>query len=96
MPPNPFVGIYGAVTRKGKSGEPLMASERLSLEQAITMYTRSGAFSGFEEIQKGSIAPGKLGDIVVLDRNLETMSMDDLKEISVEMTNCGGVVKWSK
>jgi predicted amidohydrolase YtcJ len=96
VPPNPFIGIYGAVTRKCKSGKPLIAGERLSLEQAITMYTRSGAFSGFEETQKGSITPGKLGDVVVLDSNLDTMSMDDLKEISVKMTICGGVVKWSK
>lgn len=96
VPPNPFIGIYGAVTRKCQSGERLLSNERLSLEQAVTLYTRSGAFSGFEETQKGSITPGKLGDMVVLDRNLETMPVDGLKEISVEMTICGGVVKWSK
>ena len=96
VPPNPIVGIYSAVTRKCKSGEPLIAGECLSLEQAIAMYTQSGAFSGFEETRRGSITPGKLGDIVVLDSNLETKSMDDLKEISVQMTICGGAVKWSK
>lgn len=96
VPPDPFVGIYGAVTRKCQSGELLMASERLSLKQAVAMYTRSGAFCGFEETQKGSITPGKLGDLVVLDHDLERISPDRIKEISVEMTICEGVVKWSR
>ena len=68
LPIGPMVGLYAAVTRKGESGKVYGAGEAVSMKDAITMYTRSGAFLTREEKIKGTLEVGKLADMIVLPR----------------------------
>ncbi len=70
---NPRYGLYAVVTRQTLGGEPKagwFADQRLTIEEAIEAYTKGPAWASFEESQKGSLEPGKLADIAVLDTNL--------------------------
>jgi predicted amidohydrolase YtcJ len=88
--PNPWLGIYGLVTRKTSSGDVLYAGEGITPLEAIKAYTVDGAYAAWEEDVKGNIEPGKLADLVVLDRDPLSIPPDDLKNVKTAMTVVGG------
>ncbi len=90
LPIGPMVGIYAAVTRKGMSGKVFGAEEALSVMEALRAYTLYGAWLSFEEDRKGSIEPGKLADMIVLDRDILTIDPEQIMGITVEQTWLGG------
>ena len=87
---NPWVGIAAAVRRRTVTGRLLGASEALSAEEALHSYTLAGAAVSGREDRLGSIAPGKLADLVVLDRDPLAIDPDDLAEIRPMATMVGG------
>ena len=90
-PISPWWGIWsGVVRREMASGVILAPEERLTVPQVFQLYTRNGAYIGFEEKQKGSLEPGKLADFIVVDRDVLTIPPDDLKDIQVLKTFVGG------
>jgi predicted amidohydrolase YtcJ len=91
---NPLLGIYAAVTRRAESGEYLSPEECISAEKALAMYTLNAARASFEENIKGSIAPGKLADMVVLSDDPLKSPPEKIKDIRVEMTIIDGRVVW--
>lgn len=93
-PDNPLLGIYAAVTRRAESGQQLLPEEAISAEDALALYTTSAAYASFEEDSKGSIAPGKLADMVILSADPLRSPPEELKGIRVEMTIIGGKVVW--
>jgi predicted amidohydrolase YtcJ len=93
-PDNPLVGIYAAVTRRAESGQELLSEEAISVQQALAMYTVNAAYASFEEDIKGSIAQGKLADMVVLSADPVKSPPEQLKDIRVEMTIIDGKVVW--
>jgi hypothetical protein len=90
LPIGPMVGIYAAVTRKGMSGNVYGADEALTVMEALRGYTLYGAYLTFEEDQKGSLEPGKLADMIVLDQDILTIDPDHIMDIKVEQTWLGG------
>ena len=90
LPIGPMVGLYSAVTRKGMSGRVFAEEERLTMMEALRAYTLFGAYLSFEENIKGSIEPGKLADLVVLDRDLLTINSEQIMETKVLQTWLGG------
>ncbi len=90
VPPDPLVGVYAAATRSTSAGVPLLAQERVTPLQALRMYTTAAAYSSGEERVKGSIAPGKLADLVLLSRDPTRVPLGELLNITVEMTFLGG------
>lgn len=96
LPIGPLVGLYAAVTRKGESGKVYGPEEAVSMKDALTMYTRSGAFITREENIKGSLEPGKLADMVIFPEDLLTVSPDKLLTMKVDMTIVGGRVLYDR
>jgi predicted amidohydrolase YtcJ len=96
MPTNPLLGIYEAVTRKELSGFVIAPGEKISVPEALKMYTLMGAYASGEEAVKGSILPGKLADLVVLDKDITGCDPEEIKDASVVMTVIDGKVVWER
>jgi len=96
VPPNPLAGIYAAVSRMAETGGLVLLEERISPLEAIRMYTESAAYASFEETIKGSIAPNKLADLVVLNDDPTRVPIEEIKDLEVEITIIGGDVVWGK
>jgi predicted amidohydrolase YtcJ len=93
----PWWGVWAAVVRRElTTGEILAPQERLSVLEALTLYTRNGAYAGFEEKSKGSLEPGKFADFIVVDRDVLTVSNEELKDVQVLMTFVGGELGYKK
>jgi predicted amidohydrolase YtcJ len=90
----PLMGIYAALARKTQGGQVINADEALSVVEALKMYTSNAAYASFDERVKGTLAPGKLADIVVLNGDPLKASADEIREIKVLMTIAGGEVAW--
>ena len=94
-PLNPMTGLYAAVTRatlEGKNPGGWFPEQKLTLEQAIQAYTMGSAFAEFREKEKGSLAPGKLADVVLLDSDLFSMAAGKIKDVAARCTIVGGKV----
>ncbi len=95
---NPMLGIYSAVTRRTsdrKNHDGWVSNEKISVEEAIKCYTINNAYAAFEEGIKGSIEPGKLADMVVLDENILSIDHEKIKDVKVKMTILDGEIIYS-
>jgi predicted amidohydrolase YtcJ len=95
-PASPLIGIYSAVARLSDRGDTVLPEERISLLNALRLYTDSAAKASFEDDRKGSISQGKLADLVLVSGDMTEMSPDEIKDSVVEMTIIGGNVVWSR
>ncbi|MBM3762240.1 MAG: amidohydrolase [Acidobacteria bacterium] len=90
-PYNPFWGMWITLERKPRwTDQVLFAEERITREQALRFYTINNAYLSFEEKQKGSLEPGKLADFAVLDRDILTCPVGQVRDIQVKSTWLGG------
>ena len=90
-PYNPFLGMWIVLTRQPKwTDKALHPEQRVTREQAIRLYTINNAYLTFEEKGKGSLEKGKLADMIVLERDILSVPVDDVKDIKVEQTYLGG------
>lgn len=88
--PNPFEAIYQAETRKGPEGV-LDPGQRMPREAMLFAYTRNSARAMNQQDWIGSLAPGRQADLVLLDRDVLTISPEELKDTKVVWTMLGGV-----
>jgi predicted amidohydrolase YtcJ len=95
-PWNPWLGLWIAVTRKLEQGAVHQPAEALNREQAIRLYTINNAYLHNEEKEKGSLERGKLGDMIVLDRDLMACPVDEIKDVRVRTTIVGGEVVYER
>jgi predicted amidohydrolase YtcJ len=86
----PMFGIQAAVEQRTAGGVEYAPGERLSVEEAIALYTRSAAYASFDEKRKGTLTPGKLADLVVLATDPRDVEPCDIGEIPVLATFLGG------
>lgn len=89
-PFSPLMGIQGMVTRTGWDGKVWGANQRISVAEAIRIYTINGAYASSEERIKGSITPGKLADFVLLADDPHSVAQDKIKDIRIMETYTGG------
>jgi predicted amidohydrolase YtcJ len=88
---NPWVGMHAAVNRTTATGRELgKETEALTPEEALRSYSLGGAYVTGREERQGSIAAGKLADLVVLDRDPLTVSPDELDQVRPTGTMLGG------
>lgn len=93
--PDPFAGLYALVTRKNNLGHFVAADQAISRAEALRAYTVGGSWLTREEQIKGTLAPGKLADLIVIDRDYFTVPEAQIKEISVLMTVVGGEIVYT-
>jgi predicted amidohydrolase YtcJ len=89
MPFHPIYGIWSAVNHGIKNA-------RITLVEAIKCYTLNGAFASFDEDIKGSVEPGKLADLAVIDRDLTETKPNDIRDAKVYMTIVNGKILYHK
>jgi len=85
----PFTTLYWAVTGKMVGGTRVLR-QTISREDALIAHTRKNAYFHFQENNLGSIQPGKMADLLVLDRDYLTVPADQIKDIKPVMTMVGG------
>ena len=94
-PYNPFLGMATAITRRAKWHEgQLHPEEALTREQALRFYTINNAQLLFNETRTGSLEPGKLADLALLDTDLLTCAEDKIAQTKALLTMVGGKVVW--
>jgi len=96
-PYNPFLGMWIALTRQPRwTDQPLRPEQRITREQAIRLYTINNAYITFAEKEKGSLETGKLADLIVLDKDILTCPIEEIKGIQVERTYLGGKLVYER
>jgi len=91
-PYNPFLSLWIMVTRKMRTGRALYPEECINREEALRMHTIWAAYMQFSEHERGSIEPGKLADLVVIDRDYLTCPEDQIKDIEPQIVILDGKV----
>jgi len=94
-PLNPMLSIYAAVTRRtldAKHPNGWIPEQKISLEEAIRAYTIGSAYAEFQENEKGTIASGKLADLVVHSRDIFQIDPKEIEKVKVMMTIMDGRV----
>ncbi len=93
-PWSPWLGIWTTLTRETKEGEVIKAEEQLNREQALRLYTINNAWLNFQETNKGSLEPGKLADLIVVDTDVMKCPVDQIRNTRVLLTMVDGKVVW--
>ena len=93
---DPIPSFYGSVSRKTREGTVFLPEQRVTRDEALAAYTINNAYAAFEEKEKGSLAPGKLADIVVLSKNIMTVPEDEILPARVDLTILGGKVRYER
>ncbi|MFD1706171.1 amidohydrolase [Siminovitchia sediminis] len=96
IPSSPLLGMAVAMDRTTVKHHVFIPDQRISLREALSMYTVNAAYASFEEDLKGSLEKGKLADMVVLPEGFLGFSADEIKKTEVEMTIIGGEIVYSK
>ncbi|HJQ33325.1 MAG TPA: amidohydrolase, partial [Pyrinomonadaceae bacterium] len=98
-PLDPVLGIYAAATRRtldGKNPGGWVPEQKITVEEAARAYTVGSAFAEFAEQVKGTITPGKLADLVILDRDIFKIDPAEIEKVKVRMTVMDGRVVYEK
>ena len=98
-PLSPLAGIFAAATRRtidGKNPGGWVPDQKIAVEEALRAYTGSAAWAAFEEKEKGSLAPGRLADFVLLADDVLAVEPEAIEKIAVDTTVVGGKVVFSR
>jgi predicted amidohydrolase YtcJ len=94
-PPGPFepmMALQSSVTRTDMNGNVWGPSQKITVEEAIKVGTINGAYASYEEHLKGSLSPGKVADLVVLDKDPTKVDPMTIVDIAIQRTMVDG--KW--
>ena len=92
---DPIQGVYAAVTRRtsdGKNPGGWLPEQKITVDEALRAYTVGDAYALFRERELGSLTPGKLADVAIIDHDLLTMPAESLATARVAVTIAGGKV----
>jgi len=94
-PLNPMLTLYAATTRAtldGKNPNGWVPEQKITIEEAVTAYTAGSAFAEFQEREKGTIARGRLADMVILSDDVFAIPAARIKDVNVLATIVGGAI----
>jgi predicted amidohydrolase YtcJ len=83
-PPDPIAGLYGACNH------PYDPRQSLTIPEALRMFTYEVAWMSFDEQERGTLEPGKIADMVVLNKNPLEMKPGNLRDLAVEQLYLSG------
>ncbi len=86
---NPLLGIGAAVNHP-------VETHRITVYDALRMFTYEGAYAIFEEERKGSLKPGKLADIILLDQDIFAVEKEKIQDVKVMMTMKSGDIIYER
>lgn len=95
-PVDPLASFRASVTRRTADGSVFLPEQRMTRLEALRSYTWAGAYAGFEEEEKGSLAPGRLADIAVLSRDILAVPEEEIRTAEVDLTIVGGEVVYER
>jgi len=98
-PLDPMLGIYAAVTRRtldGKNSSGWVPEQKITVEEAVRAYTYGSAYAEFADGVKGTIAPGKLADMVILTSDIFKIDPVEIEKARVTLTIMDGRVVYEK
>ncbi len=98
-PLDPLLGIYAAVTRRtidGANPDGWVPQQKITVAEALTAYTASGAYANFLDGVLGTLEPGKYADLVVLSDDVFALAPEDLDQVRVDLTMVEGKVVFER
>ena len=98
-PMDPLMGIHAAVTRRTLDGahpDGWVPEQKISVAEAVRAYTAGSAYAEGQEARKGTLAPGKLADLVVLSRDIFAIDPVAIADTRVELTLLGGRIVYQR
>jgi predicted amidohydrolase YtcJ len=96
VPVSATTGIGMMMSRIDVNGYKIWPEEIVDLDTAIRAYTLNGAYASFEEPIKGSLEPGKLGDVTVFETDLREVAPTEMKAVAVDYTISEGRVAYDR
>ena len=96
-PLNPMLTLYAATTRAtldGKNPNGWFPEQKLTVGEAVQAYTMGSAYAEFQDQEKGSITPGKLADMVIVNDDIFQIDPVKIRDVKVTKTIVGGKVVW--
>jgi predicted amidohydrolase YtcJ len=98
-PLNPMWTLYAATTRAtldGKNPTGWVAEQKITIGEAVSAYTAGSAYAEFQDADKGTIARGKLADLVILDQDIFSIPPASIKDVKVTTTITGGKIVFQR
>ena len=98
-PLSPLAGIHAAVTRRtidGRNPQGWVPEQKVTVEEAVTAYTRSNAYGAFMEDRLGTVEKGKLADLVVLSEDIFSIDPARIADVRVDYTIVGGRIRYMR
>lgn len=95
-PADPIIGIASAVSRRTEGGKCIAPGQAVTPLEAVRLFTETAAVAIFAEGTRGSIRPGKWGDLVVLSDDLTRLPSEEIGNLEVDMTVLAGEVVWDR
>ena len=96
---HPLENIYFAVTRQNIEGVPAegwIPSEKMSVDEAVKLFTKYAAYASFDEKKNGTLEVGKRADLVVLDKDIYEIPASEIKNAKVKMTIVNGEIVYKQ
>ena len=95
-PYRPLMGIHALVTRTTEGGKPIGQSQKISVMEALKLYTIHSAYHSYDEDILGSLEVGKYADMVVLGEDLMTVPEETIVDIPIDQTIVNGKVVFER
>ena len=96
---NVMENIYSAVTRKNLKGLPeggWIPSEKMTVDEAVKLFTKYAAYASYSEHENGTLEVGKWADLAVIEKDIYEISPELIKETRIDMTILAGKTVYTR